>query len=75
MTLDKETIAKVLHANYDAAAKLLAKAAQDMADAAAAAARGEINLAVGTTMGAEADTKKALLLTEAASTIRQAGQA
>ena len=71
MTLDNETIAKVLAANYAAAATLLAAAAQDMHDAAATAEAGQNNLALGTALGAEADAQKALSLIQAASVIRR----
>lgn len=72
MTLDKDTVAKVLAANYAAAAALLQGAESAMREAADAAERGENNLAVGTAMEAEHATKKALRLIEAAATIRAA---
>ena len=72
MTLDSQTIAKVLAANYAAAAALLAAAAQELTAAAAAAEAEQNNLAVGTALGAEADAQKALRLMQAASTIRSA---
>ena len=70
MTLDNQTIAKVLTANYAAAAELLAAAAKEMAEAAEAAEQQQTNLAIGTALGAEAATKKALTLIQAASIIR-----
>lgn len=70
MNLDNQTIAKVLTANYAAAAELLAAAAKEMAEAVAAAEQQQTNLAIGTALGAEAATKKALTLIQAASIIR-----
>ena len=72
MSLDNATIAKVLNANYAAAAELLAAAAREIAEAAQAAEETNINLAIGTALGAEGAAKKALSLIQAASTIRQA---
>lgn len=72
MSLDNATIAKVLNANYAAAAELLAAAAREIAEAAQAAEETHINLAIGTALGAEGAAQKALSLIQAASTIRQA---
>jgi hypothetical protein len=63
---------RAIKATETAAAELLAAAAQDMADAAAAAGRGEANLAVNTARAAAADAKMALTLMLAASIIRTA---
>lgn len=70
MSLDTSDIARVLNANYIAAAKLLADAAREIEEAATAADQSQINLAIGAAIGAEAAAQQALTLIQAASAIR-----
>lgn len=68
--LSATTRTEVTAAAFTAATELLARAAAEMAEAAAAAQRGEINLAVGTALGAEAATDKARALIDAIKALR-----
>lgn len=70
MSIDKQTLDRLAQTSYSAAAQFLAAAALELDQAAAAAEKGEINLAVGTALGAEGAISKATALMDAVRTIR-----